>query len=129
MLGTLLTAGVGALAFKLGMDAQQMSSEGMSAGEIIASMPKALYDTVANTASYVSDVVTSSVGCCFCSDDDDDEDTEAKPKPKSKAKPKAKANKAKPSAKSKEKAAKPAPKAKPAKPAKPEGAAPKTESK
>lgn len=39
MLGTLIVAGVGALAFKLGMDAQRKSAEGKSAGQIAAEMP------------------------------------------------------------------------------------------
>lgn len=40
MLGPIVATGVGALAFKLGMEAQQMSSEGKSAIEIATRLPE-----------------------------------------------------------------------------------------
>ena len=55
MFGTIITTAVGAVTFKMGMEAQRMHSEGMSCGEIAASMPRAMYDTVACAVSYIKD--------------------------------------------------------------------------
>ena len=50
MLGTLVVAGVGALAFKLGMDSKQKLNEGKNTGEVIASLPGDAVATVASAA-------------------------------------------------------------------------------
>lgn len=88
MIGPILAAGFGAIAFKLGMDAQQMREEGMGFGEIAARLPKSLYDTAAGAAEYVKDTVS---GLCIfgCCDDDSacEERVRSKPKKKSAKKP------------------------------------------
>ena len=48
MLGTLVTVGISALAFKLGMDSQQMFSKGKSTSEVVSSLPGNAVQTVAS---------------------------------------------------------------------------------
>ena len=62
MLGTLVVAGVGALAFKLGMDSRQKLDEGKNVGEVIASLPGDAVDTVASAAASCYDAVTGLFG-------------------------------------------------------------------
>ena len=62
MIGTLLTAGAGALAFKLGMDAQRMSSEGKSAWDIAASMPRNAVTTVVGVYNACHDTLSRAFG-------------------------------------------------------------------
>ena len=52
MFGPIIATGFGALAFKLGMEAQRMKAEGKSTSEIIASMPGEAYNTVADAAKW-----------------------------------------------------------------------------
>ena len=47
MFGPIIATGIGALAFKLGMEAQRMKAEGKNVPEIIAGMPAEVYKTVA----------------------------------------------------------------------------------
>ena len=49
MLGALVVTGVGALAFKLGMDSRQMLDEGYSASAVAASLPCRAAGTIAST--------------------------------------------------------------------------------
>lgn len=52
MFGPMIATGFGALAFKLGMEAQRMKAEGKSTPEIIASMPGVAYNTVADATKW-----------------------------------------------------------------------------
>jgi len=63
VIGLLVTAGLGALAFKLGMDAQKMSHDGKSAGDIASAMPKDAVDTVKDAAGSCCGAF-SSMFCC-----------------------------------------------------------------
>lgn len=60
VLGLLVGAAAGALVFKLGMDAQKMSSEGKNAGEIAGAMPGKAVENVKEAA----DSCCSVFGCC-----------------------------------------------------------------
>lgn len=62
MLGTLIVAGVGALAFKLGMDAQRKSAEGKSAGQIAAEIPGEALGTVCGVGKEVCNAVSDWFG-------------------------------------------------------------------
>lgn len=87
MLGTLAVVGIGALVFKLGMDAARKSDSGKSAGQIASELPKDAVDTVCSTGKDVYDTVSSWLPC-GCGgggggyhpqeDDDDDEDDAVK---------------------------------------------------
>lgn len=98
MLGTLILTGVGALAFKLGMDAKQMHDEGYSAGDILTSMPCDAKDTLVCAYKKCRDTVC---GWFTCSDDEDEDEEETRPSKSSKTKPK----KAKKTSKSSKKSA------------------------
>lgn len=87
MLGALINAAVGALAFKLGMDAQRARAEGKSLGDVISEIPENAMETVNDCYEAVKSWFSG----------DDEEEEEAKPK----AKTKAKKTKAKPKAKAK----------------------------
>ena len=52
MIGMLVGTAAGALTFKLGMDAQQMSSEGKNFGEIAWAMPFKAVEHVKDTVEY-----------------------------------------------------------------------------
>lgn len=115
MLGPILAAGLGAITFKLGMDAQRMSDEGMGCGEIAARLPKSLYDAAACAVGYVRDTVSGlcSLGCCEAADSACEERVRSRPrnrKSASRKKPDKKPDK-KPAPKD---AAKDTPKAQPA---------------
>lgn len=60
ILGLLLGAAAGTLVFKLGMDAQKMSSDGKSVGEIAGAMPGLAADNVKRAV----DSCGSMFGCC-----------------------------------------------------------------
>lgn len=63
MLGTLAVVGIGALVFKLGMDAARKSDSGKSAGQIASELPKDAVDTVCSTGKDVYDTVSSWLPC------------------------------------------------------------------
>lgn len=49
MFGTVILGAVGALSFKLGMDAQHMKNSGKSTGEIVVALPGCALAAVTNT--------------------------------------------------------------------------------
>lgn len=57
MFGMIITTGIGALVFKLGMVAQRMKAEGKSVPEIIAQMPAEACSTVTNAAKWCCETV------------------------------------------------------------------------
>ena len=63
MLGTIFTAGVSTLAFKLGMDAGRMKHEGKSTSEIIKSLPGEALCTVVSFSRSVYDGTKKLFGC------------------------------------------------------------------
>lgn len=57
MIGSIIVTGIGALSFKLGMDAQRMKAEGKNTAEIVACLPKEAYNTVAGAARWCYEAV------------------------------------------------------------------------
>ena len=68
MLGTIFVAGVGTLAFKLGMDAGRMKHEGKSTSDIMKSLPGEAINTVSYAACSTYNAVRNLFGC-KCKDD------------------------------------------------------------
>lgn len=81
MLGTLFVAGVGALAFKLGMDAKEMRDEGYSTGDILTSIPGKAKDTLVCTYTRCKDTV-----CGWFSHEEEEDEEEEPDKPAKTAK-------------------------------------------
>jgi hypothetical protein len=90
MLGPIITAGIGALTFKLGMEAQKMYAKGYSTCEVAREL------TVGTVATCVESV-KSLCPCLF--GDDEEEAPRSRPKPKAKTKKPAAAPKPKPAGK------------------------------
>ena len=57
MIGTIIAAGFGTVAFRMGMDAQRMSSEGKSVGDIVCGMPKSAATAFTDVAGAVKNAV------------------------------------------------------------------------